>query len=878
MKYILSVLLLILSNLGILKAQFPGGGGAGQMNQGEIYGKVIDAKSGKGFDAASIQVTQSKMDSATKKMKEVVIAGQLTKGNGDFRLENLPVFGPLKIKITAIGYEPIVMPLKFDFDPEALKNRDMRALMAAASKDLGNLKLGIKVIQNEAVTVVGEKPQLQLGVDRKIFNVEKNIVSAGGTGADVLRNVPSVQVDLDGNVTLRNAAPQIFVDGRPTPLTIDQIPADAISSVELITNPSAKFDASGGTAGIINIVLKKNKRVGYNGSVRTSIDSRARIGAGGDINVRQEKVNVFASVNYNQRKSISWSETDRLNNFGSTKTSLNQRNNNTSIGAFAFARFGVDYFIDNRNTISITPNFVKGGFDPTETIDIYQTVISTPSFAAKSYRNIKSENQFRNNGLTTGYKHLFTKANHELTADITYNKSKNFNNSDFENAPYINSAALTSLQLVRATGSRETFTFQSDYSRPTGKNGKVEAGVRVNALSVLSENKNFLKNPTDATFKYIDAVSYDFSSEEKVYAAYGTYAQKFNNTNVQLGLRWESSTYDGDLISRNQKFGNKYPNSFFPSVFITRSLGKNQDIQLNYTRKINRPNFFQLIPFIDYADSLNVTRGNPGLVPEFTNNIELSYQLPYRKADNFLFSIYYKKTDNLIARYQTKETILAQELIVNSYINANKSSVYGLELTNRTNVTSYLDIATNINFYGSQLDVPGLPKLSDNFNWFGKINSNLKLAKNITFQVSGDYQGKSFLPPGGNGGGSSFGGGGGGMFGGGGRGGGMFGGQSSNTQGYIKANWGVDIAIRKDLGKERKATISMNINDIFRTKVNWVVSQTDFFFQDAWRRRDPQVFRFNFSYRFGKIDASLFKRKNLKAEGEGMRGAMDGAM
>ena len=218
------------------------------------------------------------------------------------------------------------------------------AMMSALDKDLGNFKLEIDNKVLEGVTVTSNKPLLQMGIDRKIFNVDKNITSQGGSAVDVMKNVPSVNVDIDGNVTLRNNAPQIFVDGRPTNMTLEQIPADAIESVEIITNPSAKFDASGGTAGILNIVLKKNKRVGYSGNVRANIDSRAKVGFGGDINIRQNKINFFASGMVNQRKSISIGTTTRQT-FGTVRSTTNQQDRSEMEGMFGFGRAGFDYFL-----------------------------------------------------------------------------------------------------------------------------------------------------------------------------------------------------------------------------------------------------------------------------------------------------------------------------------------------------------------------------------------------------------------------------------------------------------------------------------------------------------------------------------------------------
>jgi len=272
MRHLLLVLLTLTTTC--LWAQPPAGmnrGGGQGMNMGRFYGKVVDAKTNKPVEAASIQLIGNKFDSVQKKRVEAVLSGQLTAANGNFALENLPLMGQFKLKITAIGYEQYEQAIKFHVKPGG----DMSTMMNAIDKDLGNIKLNIDAKQLETVTVTATKPFMQMGVDRRIFNVEKSLVSQGQTATELMRNIPGLNVDIDGNVTLRNATPTIFVDGRPTTLTLDQIPADAISSVEMITNPSAKYDASGGMAGILNIVLKKKslKVVLSEKDVVTGVDS-----------------------------------------------------------------------------------------------------------------------------------------------------------------------------------------------------------------------------------------------------------------------------------------------------------------------------------------------------------------------------------------------------------------------------------------------------------------------------------------------------------------------------------------------------------------------------------------------------------------------------
>jgi outer membrane receptor protein involved in Fe transport len=821
---------------------------------GRFYGKVVEAKTGKPIEYASVELLQNKMDTATKKRKETVVSGMLTRANGEFSLENVPVIGQSKLKITVVGYRPFEQPVSFDFKPGA-NNGDMTAMISALDKDLGNVKIEIEEKMLENVTITAESnPGLRLGIDRKVFSVDKNIVSAGGSAVDVMKNVPSVSVDLDGTVTMRNNAPQICGDGRPTAMSLDQIPADAIESVEIITNPSAKFDASGGTSGIINVVLKKNKKVGYNGSVRTNIDSRGRVGLGTDINVRQEKINFFLSGNFNQRKSISRSTTDRIT-YGTPNSQLHQTDKSTMLGNFGFGRAGVDYFIDNRNTISLSGSMAKGTFRPGSFSSMETTLLGTPPGLSLAERLSNSKNIFQNTGTMLSYKRNFPKAGQELTADLTYNTSRNNSSNliktdslDFSTKDVVK----TSSQRQDGKGTNENFIFQTDYANPLGEKSKIEMGARVSIRKVDNKNDFYFISPTGvATYNPFASVNYN--STDKVYAAYTTYSNQLKSFGYQLGLRVESSDYEGRLPDKGQVFNIKFPVSLFPSVFLSQKLKNDQEMQLNYTRKINRPNFFQLYPYTDFSDSLNISRGNPNLQPEFTNSVEFSYQKTFKKNKNsFLGSVYYKNTNDLITRFQIQE-IVPDTILVNTYINAASSYVTGLELTLKTKMTKWWDMTTNMNLFTSKINtgIAGQPEQDQFASWFGKLNNTFKLYKNLTMQVSGEYQSKSILPPGGGGGGR------------GGFGGGMFG-QTSSSQGFVRANYFVDAGIRYEFLKNKQAALSLNFNDIFKTRRSDVHSESLYFTQDVLRRRDPQVVRLNFNWRFGKFDANLFKRKNNK--------------
>jgi outer membrane receptor protein involved in Fe transport len=321
----------------------------------------------------------------------------------------------------------------------------------------------------------------------------------------------------------------------------------------------------------------------------------------------------------------------------------------------------------------------------------------------------------------------------------------------------------------------------------------------------------------------------------------------------------ESSNYEGHLPDKNQDYKINFPISLFPSFFVSQKLKNDQELQINYTRRINRPNPFQLNPFTDYSDSLNISRGNPDLKPEFTNSVELSYEKTFRNRDNFLASVYFKNTNDLITRYQVTENdiITNKEILVNSYINANSSYVTGLELIGKNKINRWWDLTSNLNLYTSKINIsdPNQPKQDQFVSWFGKVNNTFKLPKNFTLQISGDYQSKTILPPGGSNSNNNRG------F------GGMFGAPTA-SQGYVRATYGVDAAVKFEFLKNKQASISLNVNDIFRTRRQDIHSESAYFVQDAFRRRDAQIFRLNFNWRFGKFDATLFKRKNMKNQND----------
>lgn len=866
-------------------AQMPGGmraggGGAQSMNIGHFFGKLVDSKTNKGLESVSVQLIGNKFDTVTKKMKEAILSTQITKANGDFNFENLPVFGSFKMKASALGYKALEKTLTFGIkmpQPGAANaaGGNMQQMLALADKDLGNIKMEEDANNLGNVTVTSSaKPLLELGIDRKIFNVDKNLVSSGQTATEIMKSIPSLNVDIDGNVTMRNASPTLFIDNRPTTLTLDQIPADIIDKVELITNPSAKFDASGGNAGILNIVLKKNKKTGYNGGIRTGIDSRGKLNLGGDLNLRQDKINFSVSANFNERKSISDNITDRTNLLF-TPSNVYNTSRGINTGYFGFARAGLDFLIDNRNTISIAGNFMRGQFDNEQTQKVDSTIKSV--FSSYNQINTTSNAMMRNMGTQVSFKHNFTKSGHNISADFNYNSSNNENNTNIGTQTYNSNGSNKGQALLQKTigsGSTKNYIIQADYENPLSDDSKLEAGVRTAIRDFNNMSDQYRYDYSSSNYALVPGISNKYKFYDQVSAAYTTYSFKVKKWSYQLGLRAESSTYTGTLLNAKGQdsatFKVNYPLSLFPSAFVTYKIDDKQDMQLNYSRRVNRPNFFQLMPFPDYSDPQNINIGNAGLKPEFTNSFEVSYNNAYTRGANFLATAFFKHTTDLITRFVYRDQnglVSGDSAFFNTYINADYSYSYGLELTNKMALTKWWDFTVNVNLFNSKINatVPGQSLSNSLVSWFGKMNNSFKAGKGWSIQLSGDYQAKSVLPPNSGGGGGGRGGGGGGGM--------MFGGPQSTSQGYNLPRYGIDLAIRKDWTWKngQSGSLTLGMNDVFRTQLFKTYSESTFFTQVSERRRDPQVLRLNFSYRFGKFDATLFKRKNTKAEqGGGM--------
>ncbi len=849
------------------KQSAPGARPGGPPTIGRAFGKIADS-TGASIGEVSALLLKSVVDPVTKKKKLLLLKGMDTKANGEFDFEDLPISIPLVLRASATGYKS--HDVSFTITQESAgsqagtpANASPYGSIPSFDKDLGVIRLVNDVKTLSSVVVTSSAPTMKLELDKKVFNVEKNIVSAGGTALDVMRNVPSVNVDIDGNVTLRGATPTIFVDGRPTTLSLDEIPADAIESVEVMTNPSAKYDASGGGAGILNIILKKNRKKGYNGNISAGIDSHGAPNALAGFNVRQGKVNITANGLINATNGKTTGNTDRYT-YLTTTTHLLQQDLSRNKGQFVFGQIGADYFASNKTTLSASYIKVHGTFKPTDVSDI-ETDSTGPLGKVTTYSLRKSNNvrSFDVNGVQTGMKHIFDKEGEELTADGSYfgvnaHSSALYTTDYYTGLPGTPVAFVTQQQTL-GTADPAFFTVQTDYTDPLGSKSKLEAGLRASIQKLTNDNNTYTLDQSGNAF--LDSLgTSNYKSTNRVYAAYVNFTSAIGNFGYALGLRAESSSYSGDLLNTGQHFSNTYPVSIFPSIFLSEKLKHDQEVQFSATRKINRPGFFQLIPYTDYSDTLNITRGNPNLVPEFTESFELSYIKTFARSNTLLISGYYKYTDNMITRFQDSGlNPIGKQILINTYENANSAYTTGAEITSTDKITNWWDISLNLNAYNSHINTENLKQPSQPalWSWFGKFNSNFKLPSNFTVQLTAIYQSKTNLPVNQN---SN-----------------QFGPPGSNTQsssqGYIKSFYGVDLAVKKTFLKNNAASVTVSMSDIFRTRWSDQYSQSAFFAQEYDRLKDPQLVRLVFTYRFGKMDLNLFKRKDMHTQGMGDAGS-----
>lgn len=821
------------------KAQMPGMGSMKGMKDpklGRVYGKILDNATGLPVEYASVQVLWYSKDS--------LLGGSLVKPNGDFAVDGLPSFGQIRVKVQFIGYKNYIQKVYLS-PPDKV------------DQDLGDIRLMLDDKTTREVEITAEKSTVTLGIDRRIYNVDKDLSAKGGTAVDVMKNVPGVTVDADGNAQLRNQSPTIFVDGRPTSLTLQQIPADQIERVEIITNPSVKFDASA-TGGILNIIMKRNTKPGYNGMLMSYIGTGDRYGGMANLNLKGGPWNVSLMYSYNQSINNNNGYTNRTQLNDTTKTVLgyfNQKNIARMLNRFNFGKIGIDYNINNRNTITFSEMIMGGEFN-TNDIQNYAVLGSNQTTYLSGDRINNQTAKFNHFTSQLLYRKTFPKIGKELTFDLN-------NNFTISNNSYLFSTFMPYDSLGNRTGENfyqknigstdaNQFTFQADYVNPISETKKIELGVK--SYYKYSDSKNNTSNAivTAETFERDSAMSNHYKIDDIINAAYINYSAKtFFGIGYQAGLRFEQSYYSGKIADKNLAFSYSYPSnsndilkSLFPAIYFSKKLKKNQELQLNVSRKIQRPNFFQLMPFVMFADNQNRRIGNPQLKPEFRNISEINYNKIFSKG-SYLGSGYFRYEEQPITEIAYFSPNPGEStVLINTTINGKNSFRYGIENTVKLTFFKNLDVTLNANafyIYIKGLVVENQPEVTaEGYAYNAKGTISYKFPKNITLQVNGNYESPRIL-----------------------------------LLGYSKPIYSIDVSLNFMI--KTKWILNATLSDAFNTRVSGTHYETPYYVQDLSRRRETRYVRFTVSYLFGKMDASIFKRsKQMRGMGQEGGGNQDG--
>ncbi|MEO6301700.1 MAG: outer membrane beta-barrel protein [Bacteroidia bacterium] len=822
----------------ISSAQGPPAGGNKDMMKalkdikGRVYGKIVDAKTKKPVEFASVTVLWYNKDS--------LMGGALTKENGEFNIEGLPAMGGFRFRATQIGYKTYETKIYIQL-PNKLE------------QDLGDIKFEIDTKLLNEVEVTTEKNTVVMSIDKRTYNVDKDISVKGGTAADVMKNVPGVTMDADGNAQLRNQSPTIFVDGRPTNLTLVQIPADQIDRVEIITNPSVKYDANT-TGGILNIIMKKNLKPGYNGMIMANAGTGDRYGGMVNLNVKEGKWNFSGMYSYNQsiNKTLGYTYRTQLDSLQNPSGYFNQNNQTNFANAFNFGRLGIDYSINNRNTLSLNGMIVAGKFK-TNDQQKYEVLDKTSVQHLYGDRLNEQNAAFQNYNAQIIYKKTYPKAGKELTMDGSYNYTDSHNGYLFTTTTHLNPDTIpipNNYQKNIGKTNANQYTFQLDYVNPISETKKFEAGIKSFYKKSLSENNTSNAIVNQDIYTRDSIMSNRYVIDDMINAAYVNYNSKiFWDISYQVGLRFEQSYYKGNITDKKQSFSYNYPSSsddllksLFPGIYFSKKLKKSQELQVNFSRKINRPNFFQLMPFVMFADKQNYRIGNPQLKPEFKNIAEINYNKTYSKG-SYLGSGYFRYEEQPITDVaypsQFDPTVL-----VNTTVNGKNSVRYGMEHTIKYTFFKNLDATLNANIfyiyiYGTV--VQGQPDVkAEGYAYNTKATLSYRFPKQLTLQVNGNYESPRIL-----------------------------------LLGASNPVYSMDVSLNKMIGT--KWIINASLSDAFNSRRMGAHYETPYYTQDLSRRRESRYVKLTITHLFGKMDASIFKRgKQLKGLGDQNQGNQDG--
>ena len=793
---------------------------------GKITAKVVDASTTQTVPFASAIVINRKT--------KAVVKGAQTDVDGNLVITGLPK-GVFSFKVSYVGYQTMV--------------RDSISI-TDAKKEINFGTINMKPAKGTAlneVTITAPKSTIQMGIDKKVFSVDQSLVSEGGSASDLLQNVPSVQTDIDGNVSLRGSSGvRVLIDGKPSLIAggnvaqiLQSIPASSIESVELITNPSAKYDAEG-QSGIINIVLKKNKKLGLNGSVALTAGNQDNYNASTNLSFQNSKINLYGnySYRYGNRLGGGYNNIKYLDSFNQATGYADQITDSKSLDKGHNLKAGIDYYLTDKSVLSFSGGFNVRDNDRSEllTIDRLYADRSPLQLSNRNNTNVGTGGSY---DLNLDYSLKFTKPKEELTFNFSFSEGDNDNNQIYNTDVYnVNGIPVNSFLNIQDNdnyGYNKNYNVQTDYTLPVGKLGKIEAGYRSQIR--FAENSQIATNSDILTGDFITNLSLSnlFNSKDQVHALYFNYQNQVKNFGYQIGLRGEDATLDtrlGTYQSNGQigyTPGKVAYTRLYPSIFLTEKFKGDQQVQLSYSRRVNRPRGWDTNPFLDVSDPLNYRQGNPNLQPEDVHAFELSYS-KFWKAVTFTSSAYLRQTNDVIQRVRTDPD--ADGITITTPQNLTKSINSGLELIGRVDVVKAWNFTGNVNLYQSKIEgVPAFGVVENSgFSWNANLTNNFVLPKNISLQIRAEYRAAEVM-----------------------------------AQGTRNANFGMDAGAKYDF-KDKKSSLSLNVRDVFNSRRWTMTTNTGTTEIDFSRRMQGTMANLTYSYRFGKTLFNNTKKKPTQQE------------
>lgn len=694
-----------------------GGGLSSPLADGVLRGVVVDSLSGEPLEYATVSVFRDE--------DNLLVTGTITDLNGYFRITNLPT-GNYSLRVSFMGYH----------------NKSIANLEVGAGKrsiDLGSVSLQSMHSKLDEVTVTTERPTMRYQIDKKVINVSQVHTSASGTAVDILESIPSVTVSIDGDVSLRGSGSfTVLVDGKPSIMDandiLNQIPASQIENIEIITNPSARFDPNG-VAGIINIILKKNRMQGLTGVMNANAGLRSRYGSDFLLNYRKDRINLSIGGDFNQRNmegaSIYQSQTFRTDTFF-----LHNAGSITRGGNSWGVRAGVEYNVNPKSTFSLGYRLGNRSRRSQSLVN-YQEWVSLAPNAVTTYSSREENTRGgMNQDVSFDFRREFDTKEHNLAMQAVWSYS---NSSDESfNQLFYNLSIPVQGQRSIESGPENEFSLRADYTLPFGEGSKFEAGYNGDIEISDERNEMYLFNGATGVFEHNQLFSKSVNYATSIHAGYALLASQWRGLGYQFGLRAEHTNRIIDLVGNTDPFAlNKW--DFYPTVHFSYNLPSDQEVMASYTRRLQRLRGWLLEPFYTWDNAYNIRIGNPELLPEYIDSYELSYQKRFEKSVISL-DLYYRISNNKIENFRSVYQG-SSNVFLTTFHNVGKDYSLGSEVMLSIEPFRWwhLDIMGNLYDYRQVGTLNGIDYTRESLNWNTRINNSFRLARYTRLQISGMY-------------------------------------------------------------------------------------------------------------------------------------------